>query len=252
MNLSNSNGIILGRGIRDILGLDVEPSSSSGGNTPDPVLVIDDNLSGASISGDWDVTTPSDSDVSVVSDIINDVEYYKVRLHAPAGGDQRPSLVWNQNLFGVRPWYWRYYVKRITTDIAYKGTYLAVGFRRTDGQATIFGALGWGTNQKKELWGLSTDSLSDRFIEIFIDECWVDFFWNARKLYVRRSSNLENDVPGHNDWTEVVAYDSHTVLKHMAPAEFFIELRKFDGVTVEATYEISRITLTDGGPPDAQ
>jgi hypothetical protein len=215
-----------------------------GGNTPNPVLVINDELSGASISGNWDVTTPTDSTITVVSD--------RVRLHAPAGGDQRPSLVWNQNLFGVRPWYWRYYVKRLTTDIAYKGTYLAVGFRRTDGQSMIFSALAWGENQKKELWGFSTDSLTNQFMEIFIDECWVDCFWNARKLYVRRSSNAENDVPGHNDWTEVVAYDTHTVLRQMAPAEFFIELRKFNGVTVEATYEISRITLTDGGPPDAQ
>ena len=112
-----------------------EGSGGGGGNTPDPVSVIDDDLSGASISGDWDVTTPTGSTITVVSDIVNDVVYNKVRLHAPAGGDQRPSLVWNQNLFGVRPWYWRYYAKRLTTDIAYTGTYLAVGFRRTDGQA---------------------------------------------------------------------------------------------------------------------
>ena len=89
------------------------------------------------------------------------------------------------------------------------------------------------------------------FIEIFIDECWVDCFWNARKLYVRRSSNAENSVPGHNDWTDVVSYDTHTVLTQIAPAQFFIELGKFNGSTVEATYEISRLTLTDGGPPDA-
>lgn len=212
-----------------------------GGNTPDPVLVINNDLSGATINEDWDVTTPADSTITVVSN--------KVRLHAPAGQDQRPSLVWNQNLFGVRPWYWRYYVKRITTSNY--GTFLSVGFRRTDGQAVIYGALALGTNQVKELWGVSTNGSNNQYININLDECWVDFFWNARKLYVRRSSNAENDVPGHNDWTDVVAYDTHTVQRQIAPAEFFIELNKFSGVTVEATYEISRMTLTDGGPPDA-
>ena len=206
-----------------------------------PALVIDDELSGASISGDWDVTTPTNSTVTAESN--------KVELHAPAGGDQRPSLVWNKNLFGVRPWYWRYYVKRITTSNY--GTFLSVGFRRTDGQAVVYGAFALGTNQVKELWGVSTNGTNPQYININLDECWVDCFWNARKLYVRRSSNPENEVPGHNDWTDVVSYDIHTVQRQIAPAEFFIELNKFNGITVEATYEISRLTLTDGGPPDA-
>ena len=216
-------------------------TGGSGGYTPGPVLVMDDELSSASIGGDWTVTTPSDSTITVVSD--------RVRFHAPAGGDQRPSLVWNGNVFGVRPWYWRFYVKRLTT--ANLGTFLSVGFRRTDGQTEIFSALALGTNTKKELWGVSTNGLNDQFIEIFLDECWVDCFWNARKLYVRRSSNAQSSVPGHNDWTDVVAYDTHTVTRQLAPAEFTIELGKFNGSTVEATYEISRLTLTDGGPPNA-
>ena len=216
-------------------------TGGSGGYTPGPVLVMDDELSGASIGGDWTVTTPSDSTITVVSD--------RVRLHAPAGGDQRPSLVWNGNLFGVRPWYWRFHVKRLTT--ANLGTFLSVGFRRTDGQTEIFSALALGTNTKKEIWGTSTNGLSPQYIEVFIDECWIDCFWNARKLYVRRSSNAQSSVPGHNDWTDVVAYDTHTVTRQIAPAEFVVELGKFNGSTVEATYEISRLTLTDGGPPDA-
>jgi hypothetical protein len=216
-------------------------AGGSGGYTPGPVLVMDDELSGASIGGDWTVTTPSDSSITVVSD--------RVRLHAPAGGDQRPSLVWNGNLFGVRPWYWRFHVKRLTT--ANYGTFLSVGFRRTDGQTEILSAFALGTNTKKELWGVSTNGLNDQFIEIFLDECWVDCFWNARKLYVRRSSNAQSSVPGHNDWTDVVAYDTHTVTRQIAPAEFVVELGKFNGSTVEATYEISRLTLTDGGPPNA-
>jgi hypothetical protein len=104
---------------------------------------------------------------------------------------------------------------------------------------------------KKELWGVSTNGTNPQYIEIFLDECWVDVFWNARKLYIRRSSNAQNSVPGHNDWTDVVSYDAHTVQRQIAPAEFTIELGKFNGSTVEATYEISRLTLTDGGPPDA-
>ena len=216
-------------------------SGAGNGYTPDPRVVMDDELSGASISGDWTVTTPSDSTITVVSD--------RVRLHAPAGGDQRPTLVWNADLFGVRPWYWRFHVKRLTTTNY--GTFLSVGFRRTDGQTEIFTALALGTNMKKELWGVSTNGTNPQYIEIFLDECWVDVFWNARKLYIRRSSNAQNSVPGHNDWTDVVSYDTHTVQRQIAPAEFTIELGKFNGSTVEATYEISRLTLTDGGPPDA-
>jgi len=216
-------------------------TGGSGGYTPGPVLVMDDELSGASIGGEWTVTTPSDSTITVVSD--------RVRLHAPAGGDQRPSLVWNGNLFGVRPWYWRFHVKRLTT--ANYGTFLSVGFRRTDSQTEILSAFALGTNTKKEIWGVSTSGLNDQFIEVFIDECWVDCFWNARKLYVRRSSSAQSTVPADNGWTDVVSYDTHTVTRQIAPAEFTIELGKFNGSTVEATYEISRLTLTDGGPPDA-
>ena len=214
-------------------------TGGSGGYTPGPVLVIDE-LSGASIGGDWTVTTPSDSTITVVSD--------RVRLHAPAGGDQRPSLVWNGNVFGVRPWYWRFHVKRLTTSNL--GTSLLVGFRRTDGQTDIFGAFALGTNGEKEIWAVSTNGLDNTYIEVSIDECWIDCFWNARKLYVRRSSNAQDSVPGLNDWTDVVAYDTHTVTRQIAPAEFTIELEKFNGSTVEATYEISRLTLVDGGPPD--
>ena len=214
---------------------------SATGYTPDPRVIMDDELSSATISGNWDVTTPSDSTITVVSD--------RVRLHAPAGGDQRPKLVWNADQFGVRPWYWRFHVKRLTTSNY--GTLLSVGFRRTDGQTEIFSGFTLGTNTKKELSAVSTDSVTNQFIEIFLDECWVDCFWNARKLYVRRSSNAQNDAPGLNDWTDVVSYDAHTVLRQIAPAEFTIELGKFGGITVEATYEISRLTLTDGGPPNA-
>jgi hypothetical protein len=216
-------------------------SATGNGYTPDPVLIMSDELSGATISGNWDVTTPSDSTITVVSD--------RVRLHAPAGGDQRPSLVWNADLFGVRPWYWRFYAKRLTTTNY--GTFLSVGFRRTDGQTWVNTALALGTNMKKELWGVSTNGTNQQYVEIFIDECWIDVFWNARKLFIRRSSNAQSSVPGHNDWTDVVAYSTHTVNDQLAPAEFFIELGKFGGITVEATYEISRLTLTDGGPPNA-
>ena len=216
-------------------------NSAAGSYSPDPRVIISDELSSASISSDWDVTTPSDSTITVVSN--------RVRLHAPAGGDQRPKLTWNKNLFGVRPWYWRFYVKRLTPSNY--GTLLSVGFRRTDGQTEIYSGFTLGTNQKKELSAVSTNSLTNQFIEIFIDECWVDCFWNARKLYVRRSANAENSVPGLNDWIDVVSYDAHTVLRQIAPAEFVIELGKFNGSTVEATYEISRLTLTDGGTPDA-
>lgn len=215
-------------------------NSNGSSYTSNPHLIINNELSDATISGNWDITTPTDSTITVVSN--------KVQLHAPAGSNQVPSLVWNQNIFAVRPWYWRYYVKRITTSNY--GTFLSVGFRRTDGQASIYSALALGTNTKKELWGVSTNGTNPQYLEIFIDECWIDCFWNARKLYIRRSSNAESNIPGHNDWTDVVSYDAHTVQRQMAPAEFFIELNKFSGVTVEATYEISRLTLADGGPPN--